>query len=126
MREITNELHNGPCEAWSDYSNDAMIKNLGREIFLSFFQSGVSARIEANSVGSNEHYLNLYVKVPHSLGLRVSGFLGSPDDNEVNDLFARNQATPLPLHYKDDQLFPHMMTCKRQTSVCCQQCSFYF
>ena len=115
MREITNELRNGPCEAWSDYSNDVLIKNLGREVFLSFSQSGVSARVEARSAGIDERYLNLFVKVPRSLGLRVSGFLGSPDDDILNDLFARNQATSLPRHYKDAQLFPHMMTCKRQT-----------
>ena len=110
MRELTNTLQDG--QEWIDDSCSAKLKRLGREIYLSFFQSCVSARIRANSAGNNEYYFDLFVKVPRALGLRVSGFLGSPDGDSTNDLFARDGNSSLPLSYGDRLLYPHLVTCK--------------
>ena len=110
MRELTDMLQNG--QKWIDDSCSAKLKSLGREMYLSFFQTRVSARIRANSAGNNEYYFDLFVKVPQALGLRVSGFLGSPDGDRTNDLFARDGNTSLPLSYGDRQLYPHLVTCK--------------
>ena len=112
MQEITHLLQTGPCHD----DNEVMLKTLGRDIFLSFYQSGVSARIRANSAGNREYYFDLFVKVPRTLGLRTSGFLGSPDGDITNDLFERKQNDPLPPYYGDRQLYSHLITCKTHES----------
>ena len=128
MRELTDVLQNG--QDWFDESNDAKLRKLGRDLFLSFFHSGVSARIQARSARNNEYFLDLFVKVPRTLGLRTSGLLGSPDGDRRNDLFARGENdTPLPLNYRDRDLYPHLVTCKNVLISCnssCNKCSREF
>ena len=121
MRELTNVLQNG--QDWYDDLNDAKLKRLGRDLYLSFFQSGVSARIQARSARNNDYFLDLFVKVPQTLGLRISGFLGSPDGDRGNDLFARGENNaPLPLNYRDRDLYPHLVTCKKTSLYSSHAC----
>ena len=112
MRELTNILQNG--QDWFDESNNVKLRKFGKDFYLSFFQVGVSASVRANYARNNEYYFDLFAKVPRTVGSRTGGFLGTPDGNRRNDLYARGEKNnPLPLHYRDRALYPHMLTCKK-------------
>ena len=108
--EITHLLQDG--QDWYDSTNETRLIRRGNDLTIAFFELGIEVKGEVRHTGHREYYLNVFARVPRSLASRTRGFLGNPDGDRSNDLFAKGTSTFLPAHFGDSSLYPHLLSCK--------------
>lgn len=108
--EITHLLQDD--QDWYDSTNETRLTRRGNDLTISFFELGIEVKGEVRHTRDHEYYLNVFARVPRSLASRTRGFLGNPDQDQSNDLFAKGTNTFLPPNYGDSSLYPHLLSCR--------------
>ena len=106
-KEITDKFKED--QQWEYATGDAVLTNKGNHsLIVDFYESGITLNAKMFTEGG-ELSIEYCVYVPRNSSGGTRGLLGNLDSNEF---YSKGGTTPLPNTYTDQELNPHLLTCK--------------
>ena len=108
VHDLTTMLVDG--ETINIYAK-ATISRTGNEITVAFFETGVVVLVSGREY-FQEFLIQCEAKVPRVFSGQVRGLWGNFDGDSTNDFYRRGESIPLSNNLSDQELFPHLLSCK--------------